>query len=392
MRVFAIVTDVHYRMSLALIRELGQAGVELAACEKEGLPALGGASRWCKKTYRLPAEGYADALLDLCRRLGQERSCRPALLPVGAGTLELLARERERFEPVCGLSIPTAEQLAVLNSKSALADLAETLDIPVPERFVRRAGESDGAFFDRLPLPCVVKPDWGEGLGLAAGARYVIARTREQAQSAWERFSSLVGSDPVVQAYLPGDGLGCSILADGGRVLAAVCHRRVRQYPVTGGPSACCESVTRPELERYAGRVAEKLDITGLAMFEFKEDAAGQPKLLEVNPRIWGSFPLTRASHSGMAALWCALAWNAGNRDSAVPLPKANEPRPCRMAFTATDLAAGLGYIRAGQPSKALRVLADALDPRVKDGVFEWGDPWPGLVYLGTILKRSRER
>ena len=379
-------------MSPALIRELGQAGVEVIACEKEGLPAVGAASRWCEKLCRLPAEDYAGALLALCRQVGQERGCKPALLPVGAGTLGLLARERERFGAACGLCIPTAEQLALLNSKSALAELAGTLDIPVPESFVRRAGESAGAFLARLPLPCVIKPDWGEGLGLAAGARYAVARTREQAQSAWERFSALAGADPVAQAYLPGDGLGCSILADRGWVLAAVCHRRVRQYPVSGGPSACCESVSYPELERYAGRVAEKLGLTGLAMFEFKEDDAGRPRLLEVNPRIWGSFPLTRASGSGMAALWCALAWNAGNPDSAVPLPAANEPRPCRMTFIASDMAAGLGYIRAGQPAKALRALADALDPRVKDGVFEWGDPRPCLVYLGTILKRSRKR
>ena len=42
----AIVTDVHYRMSLALIRDLGQAGVDVITCERESRsPAPGAVSR-----------------------------------------------------------------------------------------------------------------------------------------------------------------------------------------------------------------------------------------------------------------------------------------------------------------------------------------------------------
>lgn len=35
----AIVTDVHYRMSLALIRDLAQAGVRVICCERRGVSA-----------------------------------------------------------------------------------------------------------------------------------------------------------------------------------------------------------------------------------------------------------------------------------------------------------------------------------------------------------------
>ena len=47
----AIVTDVHYRMSLALIRDLAQAGVEVITCEQDRCrdsrtsPALGALSQ-----------------------------------------------------------------------------------------------------------------------------------------------------------------------------------------------------------------------------------------------------------------------------------------------------------------------------------------------------------
>jgi predicted ATP-grasp superfamily ATP-dependent carboligase len=129
---------------------------------------------------------------------------------------------------------------------------------------------------------------------------------------------------------------------------------------------------------------------TGLAMFEFKEDAAGKPRLLEVNPRVWGTFPLTRAAGSVIPQLWCALAWNAGNPDRQAPLPQP-EPLPeTKMIFAASDLMAALGYARRGRPGEALRALGDFLNPTVRDGLFEWTDILPGLAYYRSLLAKER--
>jgi len=395
----AIVTDVHYRMSLALIRDLAQSGVEVITCERErcrssrSSPALGALSRHTSRHVWLPdGDGYLGGLLDLCREIGLGRSCRPALLPVGAATLALASVNRTLFDEVCGLCIPTVGQLELMNSKERVAELAASLEIPVPEGFARREEEDVEAFVRRLPLPCVVKPVCGERLGLTAADRYVIARTAEAAQAAYERFSRLAGEPPVVQAYLSGGALGCSVLAWDGRVLSAICHRRLREYPVSGGPSSCCVSEDRPELCAYAARMAARTRYTGLAMFEFKEDAAGAPRLLEVNPRVWGTFPLTRASGSGIPLLWCALAWNQGNPDNPAPLPEVRPPRRKKMIFAASDLMAAAGYARRGRPGKALEALADLLNPTVPDGLFEWGDILPGLAYFRALLTKERRK
>ena len=143
----AIVTDVHYRMSLALIRDLGQAGVEVLTCERESCrtsrvsPALGAMSRYTARHVWLPEEGYLDALWELCREVGEEKGRKPALLPVGATTLGALAADRERFRQVCGLFIPTTEQLDLFNSKERVAALAASLDIPVPACYAPEPGE-----------------------------------------------------------------------------------------------------------------------------------------------------------------------------------------------------------------------------------------------------------
>lgn len=392
----AIVTDVHYRMSLALIRDLGQAGVTVITCEREehrsnaASPALGALSRYISRHAWLPDGGYLDALYALCQEIGEVYHCRPALLPVGAKTLAALAADRERFDGVCGLLIPTGEQLELMNSKERLARLAAELEIPVPESFLRHTGEGMEAFSHRLPLPCVVKPVCGEKLGLAAADRYVIAKTPEQAADCFRRFAELAGEDPVVQAYLPGGGLGCSVLAREGRVLASISHRRLREYPVSGGPSSCCACVERPDLAEYAAKLVEAVGYTGLAMFEFKEDALGAPRLLEANPRIWGTFPLTRASRSGIPLLWCALAWNEGNPSSPAALPPVSKPRPKKMIFAASDLMAAVGYARQGRPGQLFKALADLLNPAVRDGLFEWRDMGPALAYFRSLLKKER--
>lgn len=392
----AIVTDVHYRMSLALIRELHQAGVEVITCEGErcrdnaASPALGALSRHTARHVWLPEEGCEDALLALCREVGEARGCRPALLPVGAKTLSTLARRREDFEAVCGLCIPTTEQLELMNSKERLAALAGALDIPTPASFVRAEGESVSDFARRLPLPCVIKPVCGEKLGLAAAGRYAVAATAEQAGAAYRQFLSLAGEPPVVQRWLSGGGWGCSVLALEGRVLAAICHQRLREYPVTGGPSSCCRCTDRPQLRAWAERLVERTGYTGLAMVEFKEDGEGAPRLLEVNPRVWGTFPLTRVSGSGIPLLWFAAAWNAGNPARPLPLTPPPPPKERKMIFAASDLMAAAGYARRGRPGEVLKAAGDLLNPAVRDGLFEWGDPLPGLAYFRSLLSKER--
>lgn len=391
----AIVTDVHYRMSLALIRDLAQGGVEVITCEQDRCrdsrtsPALGALSRYVSRHVWLPGgtDGL-EALLSLCRETGLGRDCRPALLPAGAATLALIAENRERFEPLCGLCVPTAEQLDLLNSKPRLAGLAARLGVPLPESMA--PGEDLDRFLDRQGLPCVIKPACGEKLGLTAAARYAVASTREEAWAAWERFSRLAGEPPVVQGYLPGRALGCSVLARSGQVMAAICHQRVREYPVSGGPSSCCQCVEREDIRTYAARLTAETGLTGLAMFEFKEDRDGAPRLLECNPRVWGTFPLTRVSGSGIPLLWCALAWNAGNPDNPAPLPVLTPPRGRRMIFAASDLMAAAGYARRGSPGRALGALGDLLNPWVRDGLFEWGDMLPALAYFRSLLAKER--
>ena len=378
----AVVTDVHYRMALAVIRDLGERGVRVVCCERAGQgAAVGFASRYCAEACTLPAEGYANALYALCRELYEAEGEKPALLPVGAGTLAALTEPEntQRFENVAGTLLPDRAALDTLNDKEAVARLAGELHIPVPEAYTPETAR----------FPCAVKPRCGEKFGITASERYRICRDPAELAAARERFMALTGEEPLCQQVLPGDGLGCSVLAENGRVRRSICHRRVREYPVTGGPSSCCEAVEDDDLTAYAAALAVRTGFSGLFMAEFKLDGEGKPRLLEVNPRVWGTYPLTRAAKAGFSWEWFRLAWNRGNPDKPLPENAAGAKTGKRMAFAASDLLAAAGYWKAGQKKRALGAVGTFFDPRTADGVWEWRDLKPALRYYGSILKRG---
>ena len=381
-------------MTPAIIRDLGETGVRVLVCHIETpdkSPPLGFYSKYVSERYTLPADGTIDALYDLCGKISDNEGQRPALLPVGAATLAKLAvpGTAAKFSSVCGLCIPTSKQLKLLNDKGQVALLADSLDVPVPGSYTPADGEQIESFFSRVPLPCVVKPRWGEGLGLTAALRYTIAQTPEELSESFRAFSELAGEHPLVQEYLPGDGTGCSVLAKDGKIIRKICHKRVREYPVSGGPSTCCETLSDPRLGEWCTLLTEAVGLNGLAMFEFKTNAEGHPRLLEVNPRVWGSYPLTRVAKTGFTYAWFAVSRNAGNPNALIPVPTETDYLPRRMVFFPSDFAAARGYIHAKKTKLARGVVLDLLRPGVKDGLFEWGDVRPALRYWRSLLKRS---
>lgn len=386
-----VITDIHYRMAVALIRDLVEAGVRVICCERESVQSpIGFCCKGVAQCMVFPDAGWIDALYELCAGIKAQEGEAPALLPVGAATLGQLAAQRERFSEVCGLAVPTSEQLDTFNDKSAVAQLAQSLQIPTPQAYSMLPGESTEQFAARIPYPCVVKPLCGEKLGLGAAQRYGIASKTDDLIRLYEKFSALAGEPPLVQEYLSGGALGCSVLAEKGKILASLCHRRIREYPVSGGPSACCRCIDYPALVQMVAQMISAVGYTGLAMFEFKENGRGEPRLLEINPRIWGTFPLTRVSGSKIGLAWAVLSWNAGNPGREVRMPELPKPKNCKMQFVLSDLMSAAGYLRSGRAGRALGTVLDTLNPAVRDGLWEWKDMGPAKMYYKSVLERKK--
>ena len=167
------------------------------------------------------------------------------------------------------------------------------------------------------------------------------------------------------------------LLDSDSKLICALCHRRIREYPVSGGPSTCCESFYDEAMIEQAYQLLHSFGFVGFAMVEFKGSC-----ILEVNPRVWGSFPMTEATDSPLVAQYARAA-----SGQAVQYTPKDYKVGVRMRFLLNDTVAILHYLKAGQIGTALRGMGDVFT--AKEALHCKGDNQVFRAYLKqSLLKR----
>lgn len=290
-----LVTDGHWRKTLAAVRSLGKRGVEVAVGESSRV-ATSFFSKYCRWKLVYPSvHRHPEAFLAFLREELKESNY-DIVLPMEEETLLLLARHREEFAPVARLPIPPYETIVKVRDKGWLLQHAAQQGVPIPRTVWVKDLAELATISKVIPGPWVIKPRVSSG---SFGIAYV--EHEEDLPEAYRKVHSQFPF-PLIQERLPweGEAFGCSALLDrGSRLKALFVHRRLREYPITGGPSTLRESVRHPQIEELGIRLLQSLTWHGVAMVEFKVDPRdGEPKLMELNPRFWGSLAL--AIHAGV--------------------------------------------------------------------------------------------
>ncbi len=364
-----VITDGKYRSSIAAARMLGRGGYQVAVTQTRDDQMLEPpvfSSRYVREGRWLEGAAadpdYPNKLFALL-----ESYEHPVLFCAGAATLNAMAKQRERFAQVCDFLIAPPEVLDALNDKEAVHRRCGELGIPVPREF------------DGMPdhFPVIIKPHCGEKFGLKAKDRYAVARNSEE-YAVKLKAMSRCDPAPIVQEKVEGAGAGASLLLDReSRLIAALCHRRIREYPASGGPSTCCESFYDEKLIDRAYRLLASFRFVGMAMVEFKGNC-----VLEVNPRVWGSFPMTERANSPFAVRYARAA-----RGERLDYEPHDYQTGLRMRFTLNDGAAMLDYLRHGRPGPFFQGMGDWF--RAQEALSAKDDPAPFRRYLrNTLLKR----
>ena len=362
-----ILTDAKYRSAISAARTFGRAGYHVVAVqtrEDANVKPPVFSSNYVAESRAIKGAAkdaeYPERLLALIKEYEK-----PVLFPIGAATLDILSRERERFAPHADFLVAPPDVLAALNDKELVHKRALQLGLRVPKEYT---GTPDA-------FPVIIKPHCGEKLGLKAGDRYAVAHTAAEYEKAYKAMQRYDAS-PIVQEVVEGDGAGaCLLLDSASRLLGAFCHRRIREYPITGGPSSCCESIYDTAKINAAFHLLRAFRFVGLAMVEFKGD-----HILEVNPRIWGSFPLTALAHSPIALRYAEAA---AGRDISYS-PKCDYDVGVRMRFTLNDTLAALSLRRSGRRDEARAAFKDR--KLVPDAFDDPEDPKAARAYFRTTV------
>ena len=290
----AIVLDGETRSALAVTRSLGRAGVDvtvLASTER----SLAGSSRYAARSHRVPDPNDApDAFCDALRAYCLERES-AVWLPLTDASLTLVSGIRESLVGAV-LPFPDEEALATAWNKEETLRVAAAAGLATPRYEVLKSRRDAEVAAESNEFPVVLKPRFSRWRAPDGSLRTgTVTRVDRAADlvSTWQSLHEMI-PEPLLQPFIPGSGLGVFALADRGRVVATFAHRRLREFPPSGGVSVLRESVPVPEvLGRATTALLESMPWHGVAMLEFRVDARdGTPFVMEINPRFWGSLQL----------------------------------------------------------------------------------------------------
>jgi len=105
--------------------------------------------------------------------------------------------------------------------------------------------------------------------------------------------------------YLPGKEYSVDILCDKGKILAAVTRLRLSIFY---GLAMHAQVVDEPDVQEAACELVKKLGLSYVVNVQFRRDASGVAKLMEINPRIPGTIGLTVAAGINMPYLALKIA------------------------------------------------------------------------------------
>jgi hypothetical protein len=112
----------------------------------------------------------------------------------------------------------------------------------------------------------------------------------------------------MVQEWAPGELLHVAGVARAGAVLQSACYRAVGSPHSPFGPSAEVLTLDDPETAGQAAKLIGSLEYTGAFCLDFVRAADGQPLLIDVNARIFGSWAALQAAGLDLVGAW-AYAW-----------------------------------------------------------------------------------
>ncbi len=364
------------RSALAGARGLSQDGWQVGIGSP--LRGLAARSRAVQRWHRLPTpeaggRGYVDAVREVVRSGGYE-----IVFPAGDAELLLIAGARDELGAI--VPHPPYDTLLMGLDKLELTRAAERAGVAVPLTW--DASDARERAFPMVVKPRLKLPSPEDGDGWRLGTH--VARDTEEAGRYIAEIAR-AGVEPVLQEHLEGRLVAWSgVLDDAGAVLVEVQQEAALLWPPSGGVSARAVTVpVTPAVGDGARAVLAELGWIGLVQLQFIVRDDDRPRLIDLNPRFYGSLALAVGAGANLPAISAASA--SGRR---------TDPQPARPGqryqWLAGDVQAQLSLPAARLLFALVGTLSWAL--RAHHSIWSPRDPAPAVWYLGEMLRRLAGR
>lgn len=375
-----IVTDGRARQALAIIRSLGKKSIEVTPAEEFACSSF--YSKYASSRLIYPSPGINPDMF-MQKILGVLKKDRYAvIIPVREEATLLLSKYKDKLSHLIKIPVADHNILMTAHNKAQTLKIAAEIGIPCPQTYFIEDSIDINRIINKLDFPVIVKPHKSSG---SMGVKYV--QSSEELLSTYNYVRNQYGLC-FIQEFIPhGGGYGVSMLFNQGEPRAIFTHKRLREHPSSGGPSTLRESIRFPEIERYASTLLKSLEWHGVAMVEFRVDARdGKPKLMEINPRFWGSLAL--AIFSGIDFPY--LLYKMAIEGDVKPMFKYKTGMKMRW-FLFGDV---LWFLNASDKLKALPEFLKFRDKNMGYDILSLDDPLPSIGIILESIKSlvSKER
>ena len=282
-----LVLDAQNINSLAFTRELGSKGYFIGTAGTSYL-SLSFFSNYSMKKHILPpykkSEQYVSSICDLAKKYNYN-----IIVPLSLESYVMFSENRHLINESIKIILPPVNGMSTASNKYKTFAYAKTKGVGIPKTFIvdKTTVKNLGPFLKEVGFPVVIKGS----LSGVDNLRY--CNTVSDLVSAIE---NLLGKESkiVCQEYVVGKTHGFYAYYNEGQLHSFFMHQRIKQYPLTGGPSSVARSYYDNNLVELSKKILDGLNWNGPAMVEYKFDSQSEEyKLIEINPKFWGSLDLT---------------------------------------------------------------------------------------------------
>lgn len=224
-------------------------------------------------------ERRLEVIFDHVRRLKPD-----VLLPVDQPTIRLLSKHRDAFHGIAALPpLPPLSGMDIAENKWLLTNVMEKEAIPYPRTL--HANNRDWSTIDpsKLAYPVLTKPVTGAG-----GTGIEIFNSAKELEMYLKAYQQ--SDDLVIQSFIPGIDLGCSVLCENGVIKAYTIQKGVRPGNKRFEPPSVVEFLHSEQIFHNAEKLMRALNWSGVANIDHRyNEETGEASILEINPRFWGS-------------------------------------------------------------------------------------------------------
>lgn len=239
-------------------------------------------SRYTKQfIYCLNGENKEEkltAIIDAIKKTNAD-----ILLPLDVETIRLIAENKEKLSNLIAIApVPKVNSFDIADDKWLLSLWLKENNISHPNTILFNSTNSLDEAISSITFPIIIKPRNGSG-----GNGIKIFENTEELQSWYNKFDH--SEDLIIQSYIKGYDIDCSVLCFEGRILAHTIQKGLK-YEINYSWPYGLEFLDNDEIFNIVKKVVEKFKWSGIVHIDLRYDEVErQAKLIEMNPRFWAS-------------------------------------------------------------------------------------------------------